>query len=1331
MMPTTLIIGKRIETFLPWILRLSLSVCCAASLPAQAPNYHFDLQIINVENGLPNRRVYDIVQDQDGFIWISTPGMISRFDGYQFKTYTSKALGIHDRNPCYLAVDAQNRLWYTEAGTPSNTYPAHSGILDLQRDSLLTIEEATGGKLSSSELRYLRPNALHPGQLLVSTQGGTIYRIGQTIEKLYQYPYPSDYVIKCFEKADSTLLVFQQPYSLLYDLRTGQSQLLSAPVEDFQDWHPDTTLFLPYPYEQVWQIKGTELTPFRIPTAPSTPVQNLLYQSEEVTLVGMDKKILIYNSRGDTLSHFSNFEQAGFYHRIVHHGSYFDHQKILWIGTEDGLFKLTRIDPPFELLEKDNSIRGITIYQDQLLIGGYARNVQRDLRSGNSQEILDQPFMTLLSFEHTEEGLWAGTTSPFLFQYLPEEKKWKAHQQIGNTVNNLQLPFQNPITGNLWVGTINGLVWMNPQTQTLEDKALPTSNIGLEIRQFLYEDSCIWIVTNKGLFEMDAATEMVKKEYSAATDFPFTNLNFLHIDATGSFWLGTRDEGLVYWDRSTNKFQTFTTEQGLSDNTIYAIYEDSYQYFWLPSKNGLMRFHKKQHTSEVFLPQHGTAHQEFNTYAHFQGPDSSLYFGGLNGITHLHPNDFLSLSSSQAPLVLTEITAHKQKGNVHRSLLSDYQNKRLITFQPDDVVLELKLALLDFHLPEQNEFIYRIETIDSRWIYAKDHVISLYRLPYGSHRLCIKARPALGHWPTQNSLSLELYVPRPIYFQWWFFLLMACFFLLLLYLFFRYRTHQFQQEKQRLETEVQKRTAKIEEDRQTIARQAAALQQLDEAKNRFFANVTHEFRTPLTLVLGPLQQVLQQPDLPTDWKTKLTNAYSNADHLQNLIDQLLDLSKLEEGKMTLEISQGDLAAYTESLIRPFLSLAEQKGITLQWNINPQEWPASFDFSKWGSTVQNLLSNAVKFTPEGGLIQIQLTKQVIEGQPGLCLTVRDNGSGMSASDLTHIFDRFYQTGQPEKGHAEGTGIGLALVKELVEFLNGKITVESTPGQGSRFQILLPLTELAPAPDALPGKQGNAWQQPALVGQLLDEPIDILLIEDKAAMRQFIISCLSSIPCRILEASNGQMGIEMAVQEVPDLIISDVKMPFKDGLQVTKTLREHKLTGHIPIILLTAHANQESKLLGIRFGADVYLTKPFNPEELRLWVQKLIENRKYLQQRFQPGIEASFSSDLNVEGALLQEVRQYVLDHISDDQINGMVIGKHIGISRMQLHRKLKAMTNLSTSDFIKRIRLEKASLLLAEKKLTIAEIAYQTGFTSPSQFSKSFKKLYGKSPRAFR
>ena len=513
------------------------------------------------------------------------------------------------------------------------------------------------------------------------------------------------------------------------------------------------------------------------------------------------------------------------------------------------------------------------------------------------------------------------------------------------------------------------------------------------------------------------------------------------------------------------------------------------------------------------------------------------------------------------------------------------------------------------------------------------------------------------------------------------------------------------------------------------------LQELDRIKTDFFTDISHEFRTPLTLILGPMEKLMSQTQID-NVQEQYNLIYKNARKLLSLINQLLDLSSIDAGKMNLEIEYADLINFIRGILASFQLLAENKNIKLEFNSTIDILETFFDKDKIEKIISNLLSNALKFSNNGGNITISISKI----EEDVNIIVSDNGIGISPEDLKNVFNRFYKA--ESSPIQEGTGIGLALVKELVELHHGSITVKSELNKGTRFDIKLPLNKELYKDFVVEKKQEVKFQPKPLDMQKPEDKNDfenektedapkILIVEDNIDLQRFIKENIGK-QYSVFESANGMEGLEKSFDLIPDLIISDIKMPEMDGIEFCEKIKKDERTSHIPVILLTARSTLENKLEGLEIGADDYMTKPFKIQELQIRVSNLIEQRKKLRQRFRKEflIEPKEISITSSDEKFLTRILEILEHNYTNENFTADEFSKKAGLSRMQLHRKLSAVTDQSASEFIRNFRLKRAVNLLSRKKGNISEISFEVGFSNPSYFAECFKNLFGYSPSEF-
>ncbi|MDN5216165.1 ATP-binding protein [Fulvivirgaceae bacterium BMA12] len=655
--------------------------------------------------------------------------------------------------------------------------------------------------------------------------------------------------------------------------------------------------------------------------------------------------------------------------------------------------------------------------------------------------------------------------------------------------------------------------------------------------------------------------------------------------------------------------------------------------------------------------------------------------------------------------------------------------------------LRLEFGATSFEREALNQFQYKLEGFDEDWSdWTLETKKDYTNLNQGTYTFKVRAKNIYGTISNEDHYSFEI-IP-PWFSTWWAYLLYGCAFIGFISAIVRWRSRQLFKEKEKLEQIVAERTQEVNVQTKQLKIQKEKLQELDQTKSRFFANISHEFRTPLTLILGILEDKIAQ-NLSSQDQRDFDIMHRNAQRLQRLINQLLDLSKLEAGSLKLEVTSQNIYEFLSAVVSSFNSHAHQRGINFSVQIPSESLSAYFDQDKVEKIIYNLLSNAFKFTPDGG----KITMRASTDGKDIILSVQDNGPGMTRDQLQRIFDRFYQIDDAQTRENEGTGIGLALTKELTALHHGQIYVESTPNVGSTFTVSFPIrsdqyddSEIVQATGVtVADKNGEEKSQtisgdnaiPSLQASIENEDAPILLIvEDNEDLRNYIRKHLPQF--KILEAENGVDGLQAAQEHVPDLIVSDVMMPKMDGVTLLQCLKTNEKTSHIPVILLTARADVDSKIAGLQTGADDYLTKPFNARELNIRIVNLIDQRNKLKALFSSRItlEPKEIAITSADERFIKRVMDLINQNMDNSDFDVETFQKEVGMSRMQLHRKLKALTGCSTSEFIRVQRLKRAAQMLEAKADNISQIAYLTGFSNLSYFAKCFKEQFGVSPSAY-
>ena len=751
---------------------------------------------------------------------------------------------------------------------------------------------------------------------------------------------------------------------------------------------------------------------------------------------------------------------------------------------------------------------------------------------------------------------------------------------------------------------------------------------------------------------------------------------------------------------------------------------------WMMTRQGITCYDLREKIAIQFNENDGLEHRrgEYPANIPILTSQGIMVISDHDGLTSFEPSTLRINRKKTFPL-LTRVSVNNQtppvgsfkNGDDQYSISTDVSilEELVLDYQHNNFTLEF--SSMELTSPEKNLYRHKLEGFDEEWIETdwKNRTATYTNLDAGTYTFRVKASNYHGIW-SDNERVLSVIILPPPWKTWWAYTLYAIAFIGV-FLYWR----------------------SIENKKLQLRHRTKYLSELDNLKTRFFQNISHEFRTPITLIVSPLKE-LYGGKFKGDLKSTYGIMLRNGNRLLRLINQLLDLSKLEAGKMQLNSAVIDLVEFLREIVAAYESLAANKNIKYSFDSDVARLPILADDEKLEKVFHNLLSNAFKFTKEGGEISIRLT--VAENKQAV-ISVRDTGIGIPADQLLKVFDRFYQVDSSQTREYEGSGLGMALAKEFVELHNGKISVESKEGQGSTFTVKLPLgkdelieqefklrnskTNKLSSLEEVISSEGETEISSDEESAAVAEPTTILIIEDNADMRKYIRKTLSSY-YQIIEAKNGKEGFQKATDLLPDLIISDVMMPEMDGYKLCTLIKTNELTSHIPVILLTAKADRESKLIGLETQADDYLSKPFDVDELLLIVRNHIEERRKMRERFSREIklEPKHISITSLDEKFITNVLTQIESHMGDENFSIEELSIQAGYSTMHLYRKIKSLTGQTPSQFVRTIRLKRAAELLSSKSDNISQIAYQVGFSNVSYFNKCFKDQFGMTPGDF-
>ena len=849
------------------------------------------------------------------------------------------------------------------------------------------------------------------------------------------------------------------------------------------------------------------------------------------------------------------------------------------------------------------------------------------------------------------------------------------------------------------------------------------------------QDENLWLGTRTGIYKIITAEDGRVQSLGGTFLYKQTEITFAPQIGINAQTLQDKHIGiqtkyeLAVLNGETKELEQYVSVEKLGLKEIFSAYFVNDSIVWFSSTSGLN--YLEFATNKTL---HFSTNEGFNgTNADVIKPlkNGKLAVGTSNGLYVFQP-DLLLMEFAQKELQLKKSTLSLNAYSYLHGDSDTIQKTQFFTsnFTPlelthQDRMLSFDFALLDFKNPKQHQFSYWLQGYDRQWSSpSTDSNIKFTSLPAGKYMLKVRANNGNGIW-SDHVLSIPIHIQPAWYKTWWFFIGSILAFLALAFLLFRYYLSI---AKKRLNLELQQK-------------EATRIKELDEVKNLFFTNITHEFKTPLTVIMG----VNDYSDAQEEEKSLIRN---NSNHLLDLINQLLDLSKIESKEIKLSFSQGNIIPYLKYLTSSFHSMASDKNIQLYFYTDLGELVINYDETRIQQIIYNLLSNALKFTTAGGSVFMAVKKINLSGHPQLSITIKDTGCGIPEKELPFIFDHFYQVSNPITKIGEGTGVGLALSRGLLHLMNGEIQVQSKLNHGTEFTVLLPIQtewseDLVPSSFVRDNMPSDSMLSQVIASKETTDrseankstdsknelPI-LLLIEDHPDVVTYISSLLKD-SYQVVICRNGAAGIEKAIEIIPDIIISDVMMPIKNGYEVCETLKQDHKTDHIPIILLTAKSRIEDKLEGLKFGADAYLKKPFNKEELFIRLEQLLLVRKKIQERYIEELKQVKSSEVPPKDEFAYKLKQIVLDHLADTNFGVPELATALLMSQSQIFRKTKAILGLTPLLFIRSLRLAKAKELLKNNALNISEVATQSGFASPNYFSRSFQNEFGTSPSDFR
>ena len=1294
--------------------------------------------IFTQNEGLSSNNLSCLFQDEKGDIWLGTwGGGITKYDGQNFTHFTTKE-GLSNDYVFSIMGDKSGNLWI---GTLEGGVSKYDG----KSFTNYTTKEGIGG---NSILSIIEDKS---GNLWMGTDGDGVSKYdGKSFTNYTTKEGLSNNTITCITEDKKGNLWFGsqgggiskfdgQNFTHFTKKEGLRNDFVLSIMEDksgdiwFSNWGSGVTKFDGKHFTHFTVLEGLR----------DNQVMSMLEDKNGNIWFGTaDDGISKYNSQG--IKHFTKKDGlANNVNSIIE-----DKSENIWIGTSGG---------------------GILEYDGQNLTtgkAGFTHLIEKDPGYSN--------LVTSMLVDKTG-NLWFGSWGGGIIKY--DGQKF-THFTEGLNINRVMCMMEDK-SGNLWIGTdFGGVSKFDGKTFT---NYTTKEGLSHNIVSCMAEDKNdnLWFGTKGGgvtKFDGQHFTHFTKKEGLSSDILSITAAR------NGNLWFGTLNDGVVKYDGKN--FTFFTEKEGLSNNTVQRIIEDKSGNLWFGTNGGLSRLSKAKLSEIIEKISLGATINEgdaiFTNYTYedglitaginagksiFEDKNGNIWVGAGDRLTVFKPEE-LKADAAPPNLQLTNVALFNE--NIAWADLAQKKDTsitlgngvKVMRFQlqgiskwynvPQGLSLNYNNNYLTFSYvgittqsPQKVKYQHQLEGLEDNWSVLTTQTEATYgNLSPGTYTFKVKAMNKGGVW--SNELLHYTFTIRPPWWRtWWAYL---CYIAIVGGSVFALYRFQLRQRLQQAE--------------------ALRLKELATVKTKLYTNITHEFRTPLTVILGMAHQVLDKPK--EHFREGLKMIIRNGQNLLSLVNQMLDLSKLESGKLTLHYHHTDIVSFLEYIIESFHSLAENKGVQLHFIPEEEQFIMDFDEVRLQQIVSNLVSNAIKFTPKRGHIYGSTSTK----NDTFFLKIRDTGIGIAEADIPYIFDRFYQSDDSHTRHGEGTGIGLALTQELVKLMEGTIAVKSYKGKGAEFEVALPIRhakegEEMTVKDSFPttnfsieanvSNQGN--YPPNLDKNSNQEKPLLLIADDNGDVRTYLVSCLKN-DYAIQIAKNGQECEDLAFSSTPDLIVLDVMMPFKDGFEVCKTLKTDERTSHIPIIMLTAKADLDSKLEGLEQGADDYLTKPFHKKELLLRTRNLLEIRRQLQHYFRSALEAGLREEHlesaiktshsttpkdahvgkqnqsiplanSLENVFVIKVRKTIEAYLDAPDFDVEKLCRSLAMSHSQVHRKLSALTGLSATHFIRYVRLVKAKELIINSGFSIAAIAYDCGFNDPAYFSRIFKQEFGVTPQVWR
>ncbi len=1337
-------------------LKLIITLLLLFTLSASAQTTRF----LRGGKDISSNMVNHIFQDRMGMVWISTDNGLNRLDGAKNTIFYSEQ--DNNSNFSYFFQDSKGRHFacasehilcfnpLTDKFSPTHSYLKDGREVTFRAYGLCELSDG-------NVVAYTAGNGL----FFLSEKNGEI-----TFHQK-DYHITSQYITCLIEDSRHRLWATTEDGVMCWDGKRLHV-LSGAENSDMRSFKilsedPQGRIWCTSESNGLWLINTKTYTMIQVPGTEGLCITSILSKLKDRVLVGTNSYGAIELDVPTMKFHPFDF-QAGDYSssKLNIHAMYSDKAGNLWIGCyQKGIAIMPKTasrfiamshNSPFGNFIGNSCVQALTCDAGGTLWvacdgdGLYSIPTNK-LPQGQKTEnpathYAPSPTMprTIMALYPDNKGkLWIGTWLQGLWVMDTTTKACRRIEIPGIGLNSNVFSITEDRYGTLWIATSGeGLFAMNLSTGEIQSVRRPKNGATVGINENVIHNrwlnqlvmgmnDILYIATTDGVCGINVKTMSCLGIFKNSNHiFSGININTVCQTKDGRLFAGS-SKGLLCYDPKTATTKEYKPEDGMDGNSVSSIIDDHKGSLWISTNKGITRLTLADEKFFNYSSDNGMYSNEFSRNAGFMQNNGMIHFGGTQGVNSFHFSKITNVETK--PIVLFtslylngKSVTTETESNGKPIIDADMLHATRVELDNIDNSFSLELSSLDFMMSETVQYEYRMDNGDWQVLPARQNTISFSNLEAGKHTLEVRAK----EWNTYGDIrTLEIIVRQPWYNTWWAWLLYIATIAGLIFIGYLFL-----------------------KDKKAAALNAMRLRQqeeISEAKIQFFMNISHEIRTPMTLIVSPLQRLMQ-----TDPDTKRQSAYSlmnrNAQRILQLVNQLLDVRKIDKGQMKLYFHEVEMVAYIKQLAEGFRDLCDTKNITIKFQSNVDTLSAWIDPMNFDKIIVNLLSNAFKYTPKGGEIKVILNA---DGEKRYNITVQDNGKGLTTEEMEHVFDRFYQQHNIENQIVQGSGVGLNLTRSLVQMHHGDITVANNEDKsGCHFSVVLPLgnshlkkeeimEDEIQETEEIQQKQVpvETYQKPIAIGEvegtLHGSRKHMLIVEDDEEIQNYLTAemrTLFSVNC----VGNGQEALELMKKKQPDIIISDVMMPVMDGTTLLKNIRQNTDTNNIPVILLTAKSSDKDNIEGLSLGADAYITKPFNIEILRRTALNLVQRQQQLKNIFdgRQNPKVDKVEITSPDERLMQRIMKVINANLSNPDLGNELLTKEVGISRVHLYRKLKEMTNLSLRDFIKNIRLTEAARLLSEQHHSIADVAEKCGFENVSYFTVVFKQKYGVPPSVY-